>query len=67
MLVSNCADTGKNIVTNISGADIPNGTVVSGTVWECSADGKPLNATITDGTAEFALGPYSFAYFEVQA
>lgn len=65
MLVSNCADTGKNIVTNISGADIPNGTVVSGTVWECSADGKPLNATITDGTAEFALGPYSFAYFEV--
>lgn len=67
MLVSNCADTGKNIVTNISGVDIPNGTVVSGTVWECSADGKPLNATITDGKAVFALGPYSFAYFEIQA
>lgn len=67
MIVSNCADTGKNIVANISGVDIPNGTVVSGTVWECSADGKPLNATITDGKAVFALGPYSFAYFEIQA
>lgn len=65
LLVANCSDVGKAVVTHIKGADIDDGTVVAGTVWECSADGAAIATTVTDGAAVFDLAPYSFAYFEV--
>ena len=65
LLVANCSDVGKAVVTHIKGADIDDGTVVAGTVWECSADGATIATTVTDGAAVFDLAPYSFAYFEV--